>query len=83
MGRSMKSQQHILQSVGHNIYMARKELRISQATLGERVHKSYSTISLYENGGRPVPIYMLFKLAAALSTTPEALIKVEGLEEIK
>lgn len=56
-----------------NLRRARKQAKISQEELAKRCELHRTEVSLLERGGREPRLGTMVKLAAALSTTPEAL----------
>lgn len=58
-----------------NLRRARKTAGISQEELAERCELHRTEVSLLERGGREPRLGTLVKLAIALGTTPEALVK--------
>ena len=61
-----------------NLRQARKTAGISQEELAERCELHRTEVSLLERGGREPRLGTLVKLAIALGTTPEALVKGIG-----
>jgi transcriptional regulator with XRE-family HTH domain len=67
--------------VGLRIKQRRKEMGISADELGKKIGKNRATVFRYENGDiEKLPIDILKPIAEALSTTPQALM---GWEEVQ
>lgn len=62
--------------LGHNIFKARVRLGISGTELGLRIGSDKSAVSKIENGERNPSFEMILKIADALETLPEELIRV-------
>ena len=59
---------------GANLASARIAAGLSQSEMAERMEIPQSTYCGYETGTRKVPLSQIIALAAALNTTPDALI---------
>ena len=62
--------------LGRNIFEARMRLGISGTELGLRIGSDKSAVSKIENGERNPSFEMILKMADALETLPEELIRV-------
>lgn len=63
--------------VGRRIRLYRQAKKISLSEFSERIHKSKSTLSKYENGEISMDLDTLFEIAEALSVSPTQLIGIE------
>lgn len=61
--------------VGFIIQQRRKELRLTQAQLGEKIGAAYSTIACYENGLRGMNLDTFFEICDVLSLDPNEIQK--------
>jgi transcriptional regulator with XRE-family HTH domain len=50
-------------TIGEKIYLARKEIKITQNELAERIGVSLATILRWEKNRHPVDVYMVHKIA--------------------
>lgn len=67
--------------VGKRIRLYRQAKKISLGEFSQRIHKSKSTLSKYENGEINMDIATLFEIAEALSVSPIQLIGIETPEK--
>lgn len=63
--------------LGYNIFKARMRLGISGTELGLRIGSDKSAVSKIENGERNPSFEMILKIANALETLPEELIRFD------
>lgn len=61
---------------GRNVFRARESLGLSGTELGIRIGSDKSAVSKIENGERNPSFEMILKMADALETSPEELVKV-------
>jgi transcriptional regulator with XRE-family HTH domain len=61
-------------SLGNRIKQRRKELKITQAQLAEKIGKAPRTVQDYEADKASPPLYVIDKLAVALETDPFKLL---------
>ena len=66
-------------NIGENIARIRKELRISQAELGERVGVSNQAVSKWENGNTSPDISLLPLIASALHVSLQELFESDNV----
>lgn len=59
--------------VGKKVKKARKELKLTQEELAERVGMHYTTISRIETGDSNPPVQTIAKIAKALKISPSEL----------
>jgi transcriptional regulator with XRE-family HTH domain len=69
-----ESPDHIDIEVGARIRLRRKQLEISQASLGEALGLTFQQVQKYERGTNRVSASALVKIAARLETTVGALV---------
>ncbi len=62
--------------IGSRIRLYRQAKKISLSELSERIHKSKSTLSKYENGEISMDVETLFDVANALGIAPTQLVNV-------
>lgn len=62
--------------IGSRIRLYRQAKKISLSELSERIHKSKSTLSKYENGEISMDVTTLFDVAQALGVAPTQLVAV-------
>ncbi|MBQ2911103.1 MAG: helix-turn-helix transcriptional regulator [Clostridia bacterium] len=62
--------------IGSRIRLYRQAKKISLSELSERIHKSKSTLSKYENGEISMDIETLFEISQALGISPTQLVTV-------
>ena len=62
--------------IGSRIRLYRQAKNISLSELSERIHKSKSTLSKYENGEISMDVETLFDVANALGIAPTQLVNV-------
>jgi transcriptional regulator with XRE-family HTH domain len=80
-GRSHNSSQRTSRSVktptafSRNLYEARRDVGISQQTLGAQADVDAAAISLYERGQRQPNLRTVLKLARTLGISPAALLR--------
>ena len=68
-------------TIGSRIRDRRKELRMSQEELAEKLYTSKQMISSYENDKTEIKVSVLKELVVALDTTTVYL--VDGVKEVK
>ncbi len=69
-------------TIGDRVKMRRKELGLSVDELSEKLNKNRATIYRYEKGDiESMPVTVLEPLAAALHTTPAALMGWESSDK--
>ena len=68
------SDKHILLEMGKRIAARRKELKMTQETLAEKVGVSLQTISCVELGKKAIRPYNLVKLCSVLETSTDFIL---------
>ena len=63
--------------IGQRIRLYRKSKGFTLTELAERIHKSKSSVSKYENGDISIDVQTLFEIAAVLDVEPWRLMDVE------
>ena len=69
-----KPAEAIYKKIGKNIADLRKELRITQQELAEKIDSTRQTITLYETGVRRVPLVTLIEISKVLHVEMSDLI---------
>lgn len=64
----------IYEEMGQRIRSLRKQLRLTQDELAQRVGLTRTSITNIENGNQTVPVHLVYELCKALGTTPTALL---------
>ena len=67
-------------ALAENLRIARKRLHITQTEVALRIGSEKSAVSRYENGTQEPGLDMLRRLADALETTVEDLLRVEAAD---
>jgi transcriptional regulator with XRE-family HTH domain len=62
-------------SIGENIRRLREQAGMTQADLGKVLGVTHSAVSLIENGKRGISLKQADKIAAALNTNLDELVK--------
>lgn len=69
--------EELARTITRNIRARRKELEITQVELAERTGISQATISQFERGEASPSVPSIAKLAEALETQPDALLRID------
>lgn len=72
---TMKDQDSFLHELGDRIQATRKELGLTQTEFGKMLGLSQQVIADYEAGHRNIPVYTLARIAKALGTDIDELVK--------